>query len=121
MATILLVDDLNFIKKIERNVLEKHGHQVIGDASDGAEAIVQYMKHKPDIVIMDITMPKVNGIEAVEKILQIDPKACIVMCSALSHKRVLFKAIKAGAKEYLVKPFTTEQLLSTIRKVLPKE
>lgn len=117
MASILLVDDLSFIKKIEKNILEKHGHTVVGDASDGADAIVQYLKHKPDIVLMDITMPKVNGLEALEKILTIDPNACVVMCSALAHKHVLFKAIKAGAKEYIVKPFTTEQLLKTIQKV----
>ena len=121
MASILLVDDLKFIKRIERNVLEKNGHEIVGDASDGAEAIVLYLKLKPDIVLMDITMPKVNGIEALEKILSLDPRAKVVMCSALSHERVLYKAIKAGAKDYLVKPFTTEQLLHAIGKVLPSE
>ena len=120
MARILLVDDLSFIKKIERSALENAGHEVVGDASDGAEAVLLFLKEKPDIVLMDITMPNVNGIEALEKILSIDPRANVIMCSALSHKRVLFKAVKAGAKDYLVKPFSTEHLISAIEKVLKR-
>lgn len=120
MARILLVDDLSFIKKIERTALEHVGHEVVGDASDGAEAVLLFLKEKPDIVLMDITMPNVNGIEALEKILNIDPRANVIMCSALAHKRVLFKAVKAGAKDYLVKPFSTEQLISAIEKVLKR-
>jgi len=118
MANILLVDDISFIKKIEKNVLESSGHVIVGDASNGEDAIRLYREKRPDIVIMDITMPVLNGIEALEKILSIDAKANVIMCSALAHERILLKAIKAGAKEYIIKPFTTERLISTIEKVL---
>lgn len=118
MATVLLVDDLRFIKLIEKKVLEESGHQIIGDANDGLEAIKLYKELKPDIVIMDITMPNVNGIEALKKILEFEPKAKVIMCSALSHEKALYKAIKAGACEYIIKPFTTHRLVSSIDKVL---
>ncbi|MES0488702.1 MAG: response regulator [Leptospirales bacterium] len=118
MATILLVDDISFIKRIEKKVLEENGHSIVGDASDGEQAIELFEKTRPDIVLMDITMPKVDGIVALEAILEKHPEAKIIMCSALSHKHVLFKAVKAGAKDYLVKPYTMERLLETISRVL---
>ena len=118
MATILLVDDISFIKRIEKKVLEEHGHSIIGDASDGEQAIKLYEETRPDIVLMDITMPKVNGIEALQTILAKHPKANVIMCSALSHKHVLYKAVKAGAKDYLVKPYSMERLLEAISYVL---
>jgi len=116
MSTILLVDDISFVRKVEKNTLEKEGHQIIGDAKDGEEAIELYKKLKPDLVIMDITMPKVNGIEALDKILQVDPAARVIMCSALAHERVLYQAIKLGAKDYLVKPYTKEQLIKAVER-----
>lgn len=118
MATVLLVDDLKFIKLIERKVLEEAGHQVVGDASNGLEAIRLFQEKKPDIVMMDITMPELNGIEALKKILEIDPHAKIIICSALSHEKFLYQAVKYGAKEYIIKPFSTERLVSAINKVL---
>jgi two-component system chemotaxis response regulator CheY len=118
MARVLLVDDLSFIKKIEKRILEESGHEIVGDASDGIQAIELYMKIKPDIVIMDITMPHVNGIEALKKILAFDHEAKVIMCSALSHEKALYQAVKAGAREYIIKPFTTERLVSSINKVL---
>lgn len=118
MARVLLVDDLKFIKMIERKVLEASGHQIVGDAKNGREAIELYMQLKPDIVLMDITMPEVNGIEALKKILNFDPHAKVIICSALSHEKILYDAVKAGAKEYIIKPFATERLISTIHKVL---
>jgi len=118
MARVLLVDDLKFIKLIERKVLQEFGHQIVGDASNGRQAIELYMKEKPDIVLMDITMPEVNGLEALKKILEFDPHAKIIICSALSHEKILYQAVKSGAKEYIIKPFSTERLVSTINKVL---
>ncbi|MDH4199740.1 MAG: response regulator [Spirochaetia bacterium] len=118
MARVLLVDDLAFIKRIEKRVLEGSGHEIAGDAKDGLEAIAMYKQLKPDIVIMDITMPHVNGLEALKKILDFDPKAKVIMCSAISHEKVLYQAVKAGAMEYIIKPFTTERLVATINEVL---
>ncbi|MDH4263493.1 MAG: response regulator [Spirochaetia bacterium] len=118
MARVLLVDDLKFIKQIERKALEESGHQIVGDAKNGLEAIQLYMEIKPDIVLMDITMPEVNGLEALKKILTFDPDAKVIICSALSHEKALYQAVKSGAKEYIVKPFTTERLISTLNKVL---
>lgn len=118
MARVLLVDDLRFIKLIERKVLEESGHEVVGDASNGKQAIELYKEKKPDIVLMDITMPELNGIEALKVILSLDPHARVIICSAVSHEKVLYQAVKAGAKEYIIKPFTTERLVSTINKVM---
>ena len=114
----MLVDDLKFIKLIERKVLEESGHQIVADASNGIEAIRLYQENKPDIVLMDITMPELNGLEALKKILELDALAKVIICSALTHEKMLYQAVKSGAKEYIFKPFTTERLISTINKVL---
>jgi len=118
MATILLVDDISFIKRVEKKVLEEHGHSIIGDASDGEQAIALYEQTNPDIVLMDITMPKLSGIQALEAILAKHANAKIIMCSAMAHRHILYKAVKAGAKDYLIKPYTMEHLLDAISKVL---
>jgi len=120
MARVLLVDDLKFIKMIERKALEHSGHQIVGDAKNGREAFELYTTVKPDIVLMDITMPEVNGIEALKKIIAFDPRAKVIICSAQSHDKILYDAVKAGAKEYIIKPFSTERLISTINKILEK-
>jgi len=118
MARVLLVDDLRFIKIIEKKILEENGHQIIGDAQNGREAIKLYMELKPDVVLMDITMPELNGIEALKEIIALDPHAKVIICSAISHEKSLYQAVKEGAKEYIIKPFSTERLISTINKVL---
>lgn len=118
MARILIVDDLAFIKVVERDILEKQGHEVVADASNGREAIESYVEVKPDIVIMDITMPEVNGLQALKKILEIDPNAKVLMCSALGQQHLIVEAIEMGAKDFIVKPFTPERLTSAINKAL---
>ena len=118
MATILLVDDLQFIKKMEKAALENHGHTIVGDASDGEQAIELYRQTRADVVLMDITMPKMNGLDAMMHILEINKKAKVIICSALDNQHVLIKAVKAGASEYLVKPYTMEKLVHTIEKVI---
>ncbi|RME89322.1 MAG: response regulator [Candidatus Hydrogenedentota bacterium] len=118
MARIMIVDDLAFIKVVQRDILEKHGHEVVADASNGQEAIENYVQTKPDIVLMDITMPEVNGLEALQKILEIDPNANVVMCSALGQQNLIVEAIEKGAKDFIVKPFTPERLLAVIDKIL---
>ena len=118
MARILLVDDLAFIKIVEKDILEKNGHEVVADAANGRDAIRLFEETRPDIVLMDITMPEVNGLEALKKILKIDPKARVIMCSALGQQGLILNAIEEGAKDFIVKPFQAERLLSSIQKAL---
>jgi two-component system chemotaxis response regulator CheY len=118
MATIMLVDDIAFIKLVQKEVLEKEGYEIVADASDGVDAIEKYKKFKPDVVIMDITMPKLDGINAIKSILQIDPNARIVVCSALGQHQLVIDAIKAGAKDFVIKPFEPQRLALAIKKAL---
>ena len=118
MANILLVDDLAFVKVVEKDILEKGGHKVVGDASNGAIAVQLYNELQPDLVIMDITMPEVNGLEALDAILKINASAKIIMCSALGQQSLIVEAIERGAKDFIVKPFKPERLISAIEKAL---
>jgi len=118
MATIMLVDDIAFIKLVQKEVLEKEGYEIVADASDGVDAIEKYKKFKPDVVIMDITMPKLDGINAIKSILQIDPNARIVVCSAIGQHQLVIDAIKAGAKDFVIKPFEPQRLALAIKKAL---
>jgi len=103
---------------IAKDVLEKNGHEVVADASNGKDAIEKFQQTTPDLTIMDITMPEMNGLEALKKILEIDKKAKIIMCSALSQQKLIEEAIVEGAKDYIVKPFKPERLISAIEKAL---
>jgi len=118
MARILIVDDLAFIKVVEKDILEKNGHEVAADASNGREAVEQYSNVRPDLVLMDITMPEVNGLTALRKILDIDSEAKVIMCSALGQQDLIVEAIEMGAKDFIVKPFTADRLLSAIDKAI---
>lgn len=118
MATVLLVDDLAFIKMVQKEVLEANGHQIVGDAKDGLEAIEQYKRLHPDIIIMDITMPKMDGLNALKAIKNIDPSARVIVCSALGQQQLIIEAIKIGAKDFIVKPFKPPRLASAIEKAL---
>ena len=115
---IVIVDDLAFIKMVLRDIVEKGGFRVIGEASNGEEAVQVYQDKRPDIVLMDITMPKMDGITALKKILKIDPRAKVIMCSALGQQRLIIQAIQTGAKDFIVKPFKPERVLKSIKKVL---
>ncbi len=117
-AKVLIVDDLAFIKLIIRDTLEKRGFEVAGEASNGIEAVELYMKLKPDIVLMDITMPRMDGIQALSKIMSFDPNAKIIMCSALGQQKLIIQAIQLGAKDFIVKPFKPERIIGAIKKVL---
>lgn len=118
MATILLADDLAFIKMVQKEILGKHGYQVVGEATDGIEVIEKYKKLKPDVVIMDITMPRMDGLNALKAIKQIDPAARIIVCSALGQQRLIIDAIKMGAKDFIVKPFEPNRFVAAIQKAL---
>ena len=117
-SRVLIVDDLAFIKLIIKDTLEKTGFEVAGEASNGVEAIEQYKRLQPDIVLMDITMPKMDGIQALQEIVKIDPQAKVIMCSALGQQKLIIQSIQLGAKDFIVKPFQPDRVLEAVRKVV---
>lgn len=120
MARILVADDAAFMRQMIREIVEAEGHEVVAEASDGVEAVDQFKAHHPDLVTMDIVMPRRSGIDAVKGILEIDSTACVVMCSALGQETLVTEALQAGARDFIVKPFKPDNVLSTLRKVLEK-
>jgi two-component system chemotaxis response regulator CheY len=119
MANILIVDDSRPSRRILRRVLESAGHVVIDEATDGAEGVEKYLALKPDIVTMDVTMPTMDGMEALEKIIEADPSAKVIMVSALGQSKKISQAVRLGASEYITKPYDADQLIAAIQKVLP--
>jgi two-component system chemotaxis response regulator CheY len=121
MARILVADDASFMRQMIREIVESEGFEVCGEASDGIEAIDEYKRLQPDVVTMDIVMPRKSGIDAVRGIMEIDPSACVVMCSALGQESLVSEALQAGAKDFIVKPFKPDSVIDTLKKVLEKE
>ncbi len=119
-ARVLTVDDSKFLRNTLQEIFANNGYEIAGEAENGEEAIETYKKLKPDLVTMDIIMPKISGIDAVKAIISYDPDAKIIMCSALDHQELIEDAIKAGAKGYIIKPFSPEEVLDTANKVLSK-
>ncbi len=113
---IILVDDLSFMRDAIRHILEKSNMDVLGEAENGREAVKMYMELGPDIVLMDITMPVMDGLESLERIRQYDPGAKVIMCSALGQQKYLIKAIQLGARDFILKPFQPERIISAITK-----
>mgnify|MGYP005992861053 FL=1 len=118
MANVLVVDDAKFMRLTIGNILTKSNHTVIGEAENGKDAVSLYRDHQPDLVTMDITMPEMNGIEAVREIVKEYPKAKIIMCSARGQQRLIVEAIEAGAKDFIVKPFDEGRVLEAVKRVL---
>lgn len=118
MAKILLVDDAAFMRMMVKDTLTKNGYTDLYEAADGVQAIAQYNEVKPDLVIMDITMPNMDGLEALKEIRKQDPNANIVMCSAMGQEAMVIDAIKSGAKDFIVKPFKPERILKTVTTLL---
>ncbi|QAT40557.1 response regulator [Clostridium sp. JN-9] len=118
MAKVLIVDDAAFMRMMIKDILEKNGYEVVGEANNGIKAVELFKKENPDVVTMDITMPDMDGIEAVKAIRQIDPSAKIIMCSAMGQQSMVMDAIKAGAKDFIVKPFQADRVLEAIKKVV---
>ncbi|TCL63763.1 two-component system chemotaxis response regulator CheY [Hydrogenispora ethanolica] len=114
---VLVVDDALISRKFLGRILAEGGHEVVGEASNGREAVRIYPELLPDIVTMDITMPDMNGIQALKEIRKIDPKAKVVMCTAMGQKYLILEAIQAGAVDFLVKPFEKEVVLEAFRKL----
>jgi two-component system chemotaxis response regulator CheY len=121
MARILVADDASFMRMMIREIVEDDGHEVVGEASDGNEAVEKYRELHPDIVTMDIVMPRRSGIDAVRGIIEVDPSARIVMCSALGQETLVSESLEAGACDFIVKPFKPDAVLATLREVLEKE
>lgn len=118
MARILIADDSLVMRRNLRTILTSAGHQVVAEASNGRQAVVEYEKANPDVVTMDITMPVMDGIEAVKQIIAKDLGARIIMISALDQKKMVFEALENGAKHYIIKPFASEKVLNIINEVL---
>jgi len=115
---VLIVDDLAFIKIVLRDILEKSGFRVIGEASNGEEAIRLYVEKRPDVVLMDITMPGMDGLTALRRIREADPAARVIICSALGQQKLIVQAIQLGAKDFIVKPFQPMRIVTALKKVL---
>ncbi len=121
MARVLIADDASFMRQMIREIIEPEGYQVVGEATNGIEAVEQYEELSPDLVTMDIVMPKRSGIDAVKGILAKHPDARVVMCSALGQETLVMEALQAGARDFIVKPFKPDNVLATLKKILEKE
>lgn len=115
---ILLVDDAAFMRMLIKNTLTQNGYTNIIEAADGEIAVSMYESDKPDLVVMDITMPNKTGIEALKEIKAYDPNAKIVMCSAMGQEAMVVEAIKLGALDFIVKPFKPDRILQTVSKII---
>jgi two-component system chemotaxis response regulator CheY len=118
MARVLVVDDAAFMRKVVSDALASGGHDVIGEAGNGVEAIDRFRELRPDLTMLDITMPEKTGLEALADIMAIDPSARVLMCSALGQESKVIESIKLGAKDFVVKPFAPERLLEAVGKAL---
>ncbi|UUX91827.1 response regulator [Methanoplanus endosymbiosus] len=118
MGRILVVDDTMFMRTLLKNILFSGSHDIVGEAENGEEAVAKYKSLKPDLVTMDVVMPKMNGIEALKAIMAEDPGARVVMCTAVGQEQMVKLAIKTGAKGYIVKPFQAPKVLEEVNNVL---
>jgi two-component system chemotaxis response regulator CheY len=118
MARILIVDDAAFMRKMVTDALTKGGHEVIGEAGNGEEAVAQFQALKPDLTTLDITMPEKDGLAALKDIMALDPSAKVIMCSALGQESKVLESIKLGAKDFVVKPFQADRVLDAVGKAL---
>lgn len=117
MIRVMIVDDALFMRKLYHNMLEKDDISIVAEAANGYEAIALYQETRPDVVLMDITMPGMPGIEALEEIMRIDPEARVIMSSAMGQEAFVRESVKKGAKGFLVKPMVEATLLRMVRSV----
>jgi two-component system chemotaxis response regulator CheY len=118
MARILVVDDAAFMRKMVSDALIKGGHEVVGVAGTGTEAILRFQELKPELTTLDITMPEKDGLTALKEIIELDPTARVIMCSALGQESKVLESIKLGARDFVVKPFRAERVLDAVAKAL---
>jgi two-component system chemotaxis response regulator CheY len=117
MAKVLLVDDAAFMRMRCARLLQEEGHEVV-EAANGREAVAAYQTQKPDAVLMDITMPEMDGLEALRAIRSVDPEARVAMLTAMGQQAIVIEAIKSGARDFVVKPFERERVLAAITKLM---
>ncbi len=117
---IMIVDDAAFMRMMLKNILTKGGYEIADEAADGQQAVEKYAAASPDLVIMDITMPNLDGIGALKEIRKTNPGAKVIMCSAMGQEAMVVEAIKEGAMDFIVKPFQADRLLAAISRVMPE-
>ena len=115
---ILICDDAAFMRMMIKDILTKNGYNIAGEAENGQKAVEKYAELKPDLVLMDITMPEMDGIEALKKIKASDPNASIIMCSAMGQQAMVIESIQSGAKDFIVKPFQADRVIEAVQKVV---
>ena len=115
---ILICDDAAFMRMMIKDILTKNGYNIAGEAENGAKAVEKYNELKPDLVLMDITMPEMDGIRALKKIKETDPNASVIMCSAMGQQAMVIESIQSGAKDFIVKPFRADRVLEAVQKVV---
>ena len=115
---ILICDDAAFMRMMIKDILTKNGYTVAGEAENGLKAVEKYAELKPDLVLMDITMPEMDGIQALKKIKSTDPAASVIMCSAMGQQAMVIESIQAGARDFIVKPFQADRVLEAVKKVI---
>lgn len=118
MARVLVVDDAGFMRRLVGDVLANAGHEVVGEAGTGTEAIDRYRELKPDVTMLDVTMPDTDGVAALREIVALDPAARVVMCSAVGREATVLESIEAGAKDFVVKPFERARVLEAVGRAL---
>ena len=117
---VLIADDAAFMREMLRDILSEGDYEVVAEASDGVETVEKFDEHTPDLVTLDIVMPRKNGIDALREILAAHPTACIVMCSALGQEALVAEALESGARDFIVKPFKPEQVRTVVDRALHK-
>ena len=115
---ILICDDAAFMRMMIKDILTKNCYNIAGEAENGAKAVEKYNELKPDLVLMDITMPEMDGIQALKKIKETDPNASVIMCSAMGQQAMVIESIQSGAKDFIVKPFQADRVLEAVQKVV---
>ena len=115
---ILICDDAAFMRMMIKDILTKNGYNIAGEAENGAKAVEKYNELKPDLVLMDITMPEMDGIQALKKIKETDPNASVIMSSAMGQQAMVIESIQSGAKDFIVKPFQADRVLEAVQKVV---
>lgn len=115
---ILISDDAAFMRMMIKDILTKNGYNVVGEAENGLKAVEKYSETKPDLVLMDITMPEMDGIQALKKIKELDSGATVIMCSAMGQQAMVIESIQAGAKDFIVKPFQADRVIEAVKKVV---
>lgn len=115
---ILICDDAAFMRMMIKDILTKNGYNVVGEAENGAKGVEKYNELKPDLVLMDITMPEMDGIAALKAIKANDPGASVIMCSAMGQQAMVIESIQSGAKDFIVKPFQADRVIEAVKKVV---